>query len=140
MTDPRALAYLLVIDGETVSLEAGMTLGRHLDNDFVIAGEDVLDFHVRIDVSLRGPLAVPLGDALLYLNRNLLDQPTGLMPGDRLEVGQSLVELAVEESGAAEADAWRLCPPGDIEGVAILDAVRIGREPGSDLQLTDLHA
>jgi pSer/pThr/pTyr-binding forkhead associated (FHA) protein len=144
MTEPRALAYTLVVDGESVALEGGMTLGRHLDNDLVIAGEDVLDYHTRIDVSPRGPVAVPLGDALLYLNRNLLDQPTGLMPGDRLEIGQSLVELELDlepdGSAAPEADAWRICPPGDASGIAVAAVVRVGREPGSDLLLTDLHA
>jgi pSer/pThr/pTyr-binding forkhead associated (FHA) protein len=144
MTEPRALAYTLVVDGESIALAAGMTLGRHLDNDLVIAGEDVLDYHVRIDVSPRGPVAVPLGDALLYVNRNLLDQPTGLMPGDRIEIGQSLLELELDpepdDTAAPEADAWRICPPGDPKGISILDVVRVGREPGSDLRLTDLHA
>jgi len=140
MTDPRGLEYLLIVDGEPVPLAAGMTLGRHLDNDLIVAGEDVRDFHLRVDVSQRGPTAVPLGDAVLHNNGVLIELPTGVMPGDRLELGQSLIELQAEALERAEADSWRLAPTDNGQDVEIVDTVRVGREPGSDLQLGDLHA
>jgi len=140
MTDPRTLAYQLVMDGEVIPLMAGMTIGRHIDNDLVVAGEDVLDFHLRLDVSPRGPVAVPLGDAILYLNDQLLELPAGLMPGDRLEVGQCVLVLEALLVDPPEAESWRLCPPGDAAGLPVLELLRIGRDPGSDLQLGDLHA
>jgi pSer/pThr/pTyr-binding forkhead associated (FHA) protein len=139
MTDPRPLGYELIVDGEAEPLVGGMTLGRHLDNDLVIAGEDVHDFHLRIDVSNRGPVAVPLGEATFQLNGQPVDLPTGLLPGDRLEVGQAELELRMEALGPPEAEEWHLCPAGDPHGFVVSGELRIGREPSSDLQLTDLH-
>lgn len=140
MSDPRGLDYLLIVDDEAVPLAAGMTLGRHLDNDLIVAGEDVRDFHLRVDVSQRGPTAVPLGDAVLHHNGVLVELPTGLMPGDRLELGQTLIELRARALDPAEADSWRLTPASNGRGVAVTEVVRVGREPGSDLLLGDLHA
>ena len=49
------LTYLFYIDDDVVPLQGNLTLGNHLDNDIVIAGEDVADFHVRVSVSGRDP-------------------------------------------------------------------------------------
>ena len=53
------LEYILVLEGEQIPLGGSVTLGRHLDNDLVLAGEDVLDYHLRIEVGVRGPQAFP---------------------------------------------------------------------------------
>ena len=73
-----------------------MTVGRHLDNDLLLAGEDVLDYHLRIEMTDRGPRAVPLGEASLRVNGRDLSDPVGLVPGDSVEVGQSLLGLQAE--------------------------------------------
>ncbi len=47
-----------------------MTVGRHLDNDLVIAGEDVRDFHVRIEITERGPRVIVLEGATAYVDES----------------------------------------------------------------------
>ncbi|HEX7034946.1 MAG TPA: FHA domain-containing protein [Pseudomonadales bacterium] len=74
----------------------------------LLAGEDVLDYHLRIELADRGPRALPLGEASLRVNGRDLAHGVGLMPGDRLEVGQHLLELAFERTGPPQAEAWSL--------------------------------
>ncbi len=116
-----------------------MTVGRHLDNDVLLAGEDVLDYHLRIEMTDRGPRAVPLGDASLRLNGVDLAHPVGLMPGDGLDIGQSHVDVDCELIQPAEAHGWRLYGAGGGEG-RVLDAeLRVGRGDDADLQIDDDH-
>ena len=84
MTQPSEIRYFFVVDDEDrVPLANHMTVGRHLDNDLLLAGEDVLDYHLRIEMTDRGPRAVPLGEASLRVNGRDLSDPVGLVPGDR---------------------------------------------------------
>jgi pSer/pThr/pTyr-binding forkhead associated (FHA) protein len=140
MIDRGDLRYRLIVDGDAMPLESAVTIGRLLDNAIVIAGEDVLDFHLRIELAARGPIAIPLGDASLRINGRHFTTPAGCMPGDELEVGQSLLVLEVERLRPPEADAWRLCAPGDRDGMSITSALRVGRDPASELHLPDPHA
>jgi pSer/pThr/pTyr-binding forkhead associated (FHA) protein len=140
MTEPCALVYRLLVDGYPSTFVSGITIGRHLDNDVVVAGEDVRDFHARIEASLRGPVLVPFGEAVLRLNGELLQLPTGLLPGDRLGIGESELVLEAAVQDAPDAETWRLHAPGDPEGIPIVDVVPIGRELGSPLLLHDPHA
>ena len=57
------LSYLLHYDDDSIPLEANMTVGNHLDNDIMVPGEDVADFHLRIEMTDRGPVFIPLGEA-----------------------------------------------------------------------------
>jgi pSer/pThr/pTyr-binding forkhead associated (FHA) protein len=140
MTEPRTLEYRLLFDGDAIPLHGAVTIGRHLDNDIVIAGEDVLDFHLRIELPSRGPIAVPLDDALIHLNDHPLDLPAGIMPGDRLDVGQSILEVEADSPEAPEAESWQLHPAGAGEGLPIHGVLTVGRDPGCDLRLSDPHA
>jgi pSer/pThr/pTyr-binding forkhead associated (FHA) protein len=72
-------------------------------------------------------------------NDRPLQLPTGLLPGDRLAIGQSELELTADLQDAPDAETWRLHAPGDAQGIAIVDQVRIGREPGSGLLLDGAH-
>ena len=49
MSQVSDLAINIELDEEQIPLEASLTIGRQLDNDLVIAGEDVLDFHLRLE-------------------------------------------------------------------------------------------
>ncbi len=125
-----------------------MTLGRHLDNEVLLAGEDVLDYHLRIETTHRGPRAIPLAESSLWVNGEEHGEPVGLMPGDVVEIGQNTLEVAVELRHPAEAESWALSPsrPGDApggvsvhEGCLIDGSLGIGRGDDSDLQLLDDH-
>ncbi|MFU8817494.1 MAG: FHA domain-containing protein, partial [Pseudomonadales bacterium] len=139
MTPIPDIAYFLDLEGDRVPLVDGMTLGRHLENDLVLSGEDVLDYHLRLESTGRGPRAIPLGEASLRVNGSDRGGPLGLMPGDRLEIGQSLLELTLDVLHPPEADEWRLHAAGDADGLPIRDACTVGRSGDNDLQLEEDH-
>ena len=62
MLHPLDIKYYLSWKDERKELGASITIGRHLDNDLVFAGEDVLDYHLLIEATNRGPRVYPLGD------------------------------------------------------------------------------
>jgi pSer/pThr/pTyr-binding forkhead associated (FHA) protein len=134
------LDYFLDVEGDRVPLEGTMTLGRHLDNDLVLSGEDVLDYHLRLELTGRGPRAIPLGEASLRVSGRDYSDAVGLMPGDRLEIGQNQLELAVEVRHPAEAEEWHLHPAGgDGSALPLAATCRVGRSAENDLQLDDDH-
>lgn len=139
MTEHAPIDFRLVIDGNSVAVTPGMTLGRHLDNDLIVAGEDIADHHLRIDLSPRGPVAVPLGRADCHLNGAPLELPTGLKPGDRLQLGQTRIELEARTDPRAAPVVWYLYRPGEDPGLPIRDVLRVGRDPANDLQISDPH-
>lgn len=115
-----------------------MTLGRHLDNDVLLSGEDVLDYHLRIEMTDRGPRVIPLGDASLRVNGRDLARPVGVQPGDTLDVGQTALSLEVELQGQPEAELWHL--HGARQGpTPLVSACVVGRDPDSEVHLDDFH-
>jgi hypothetical protein len=52
---PSDIRYFLEVDDDRIPVSNHMTLGRHLDNDVLLGGEDVLDYHLRIEMTDRGP-------------------------------------------------------------------------------------
>lgn len=116
-----------------------MTLGRHLDNDVLLAGEDVLDYHVRIEMTDRGPRAIPLGEASIRVNGRDLAAAVGLMPGDALVIGQSAVAVEAELVDGPEADAWHLHNSVAGERWAVLTRLGVGRDTDNELQVEDDH-
>ena len=133
------IKYILVLEDERIPLEGSITLGRHLDNDLVLAGEDVLDFHLRIEIGDRGPKALPLGEASLRLNGVDLAEAVCLVPGDRLEIGQETLGLEVERIAAPEADAWHLHGAAGGSAYPVDGELSVGRAESSGLQLQDDH-
>jgi hypothetical protein len=108
VTQPSDIQYFLTLDEEQIPLEGTITVGRHLDNELLLAGEDVLDYHLRIEPTDRGPWVVPLGEATLRVNGVDRGAALGLMPGDTLHIGQTEITVQVETLHPPEADAWRL--------------------------------
>ena len=82
------ISYLLYWDDDAIPIDGNMTLGNHLENDLMIPGEDVSDYHARIDLSERGPVVIPLGDATISVNGRESITPIGLILVDVLGVGQ----------------------------------------------------
>lgn len=139
MAQPSDIRYFLAIEDDRIPVANHMTVGRHLDNDVLLAGEDVLDYHLRIEMTDRGPRAVPLAEASLRVNGLDLAQVVGLMPGDRLDIGQSEVLVEAELVDPPEADAWRLHARGDRDGMALEDTVGVGRSDDNALAIDDDH-
>jgi pSer/pThr/pTyr-binding forkhead associated (FHA) protein len=122
-----------------VPIDGSLTIGRHLDNDLLLAGEDVLDYHLRLELTDRGPWVVPLGEATLRVNGQSRRDGMGLLPGDVLEIGQTPVTVQIDIVHPPEADAWRLHAPGDADGAAVCGVCRVGRGEDCDLVLQDDH-
>jgi hypothetical protein len=139
VTQPSDIQYFLTLDEEQIPLEGTITVGRHLDNELLLAGEDVLDYHLRIEPTDRGPWVVPLGEATLRVNGVDRGAALGLMPGDTLHIGQTEITLQVETLHPPEADAWRLIAARDGEGRPVEGALQIGRGEDNDLVLLDDH-
>ncbi len=137
MTDARYALVLLDEPDMRFMLAGSVTLGRHLDNDLVIAGEDVRDFHVRIEMSERGPRVIVLDGATAHIDRTPIDGSIGMHPGAELILGQHRLRLEVETS--APKCGWKLHRIGDGVGVEINPTVSIGRATDSDLQLVEGH-
>ena len=137
MTDARY--ELVLLDGSDARflLARNVTVGRHLDNDLVIAGEDVRDFHVRIETTARGPRVYVLEGAAAHRNQHPIEGSAGLRPGDELILGHHRLRLDAEPS--ATACGWKLHRVGDGVGLAVLAELKVGRATDCDLQLVEGH-
>ena len=130
------MQYLLLIDDDRFDLNGNITVGRHLDNDLVVAGEDVLDFHARIEVRERGPWLVRLGEAPVHINHASVESSTGLIPGDEIVLGQHTLVLDVQYSGAYVKN-WRLLSRGGSSSIRLASEVLVGRSADCDLCISE---
>lgn len=136
---PIDLEYFLVLDGDEYPLTASLTIGRHLDNDVVVAGEDVLDFHLRIEPTDRGPRVHPLGEATVTLNGSDKDHPVGLVAGDVLRVGQHDITFRCQPKRASEAEEWLLLSDAGDATYRIAGTLNVGRAEDNEIMLIDDH-
>lgn len=100
------LEYIIFLDGDEFPLHESLTVGRHLDNDVVVAGEDILDFHLRLEPTDRGPRVFPLGEATAMLNGRDQAEPAGLVHGDVLRVGQYDITFRTQRKQPSEVEEW----------------------------------
>lgn len=137
MTDVRYALVLLDEPDARFPLAGSVTVGRHLDNDLVIAGEDVRDFHVRIETNERGPRVIVLEGATAHIDDTPIEGTAGLGPGVALVLGQH--RLRVEMETTTTPCGWKLHRLGDGVGVPIAPALNVGRATDCDLQLVEGH-
>lgn len=131
--------YLLKIESETLPVHGNLTIGRHIDNDVIVAGEDVLDFHLRLELGERGPQLIPLANATFALNGREVEGAWGVIPGDVIGIGAVSVQVGVEREQADDIHAWVLVDQ-DTERVHDIAAdLLIGRHPECGLQLESEH-
>lgn len=116
-----------------------MTVGRQLDNDLIVAGEDVLDFHLRLEPTDRGARAIPLGEASLIVNGADRAEPVDLAVGDRLTVGQSELVVSAERLAPPQADEWWLHADRDESIYKITGTLGVGRSDDNEILLLDDH-
>ncbi|MCZ6855664.1 MAG: FHA domain-containing protein [Gammaproteobacteria bacterium] len=139
MLHPLDIKYYLSWKGERKELAASITIGRHLENDLVFAGEDVLDYHLRIEATNRGPRVYPLGEASLTLNGAHKEEPVSLIIGDILEVGQNALAITAEFDELPEADEWWLYGSDDNTTYKLTGEMSVGRDNHSDIFIPDDH-
>ena len=121
------ITYLVYLEDDAIPLQGNATFGNHLDNDIVVAGEDVLDFHLRIEVGERGPVAIPLGEATMTVNGEERSLPLPLGVGDTLSIGQSVMQLGMEVERASLIDGWSLVSSEGMHCAALQADVLVGR-------------
>ncbi len=136
---PVDIKYYLSWDNERKELGASITIGRHLDNDLVFAGEDVLDYHLRIEATNRGPKVYPLGEASLNLNGVHHEESVNLIIGDILQVGQSQLAITAEPDQLPEADEWWLYGNDDNTTYKLDGEMYVGRDKHSDILVSGDH-
>jgi len=135
------VSYLLYWDDDATPVEASMTLGNHLENDIVVPGEDVKDFHARIELTDRGPLVIPLVDCTVSVNGREQVSPVQVMLSDVLGIGQATMQVGVEmeANSSATADSWVLHADDGEGEFPIAGEVRVGRADSADVCITKEH-
>src|SRR4030095_8964686 len=86
-------------DVEPYPLDHAVTIGRHLDNDLVLAGEDVRDFHLRVELVERGPRVTALEHATAHVGDRVVDEAHGVMPGDEIVIGHHRIRVEISDPG-----------------------------------------
>ena len=133
------LSYLLYWADDSIPVDANMTLGKHLDNDLIVPGEDVFDFHVRIEVTDRGPSVIPLGAATINVNGKEIDQARQLVLGDVVGIGQATMQIGIEIERESESTSWTLEASNGNAVHKLRGEVSVGRSENADLILRDEH-
>jgi pSer/pThr/pTyr-binding forkhead associated (FHA) protein len=128
------------VDEPPFTFDRDVTLGKHFDNDFVVAGEDVSDFHARVEVDMRAVRLVPLAGCVVQLGDRVLTDPYGMMPGDRFALGLHWVRLELDTDAPLDVELrWALVSRrGQRWPIAATDLV-VGRGIECGLRITSGH-
>ena len=105
----------------------------------MVAGEDVLDFHIRIEPTERGLTVIPLGEASLTLNAKDYSEPVSLVVGDCLRVGLNDIVFSVERLQPSEADEWWLYADREESIYKVTGEMGVGRGDDNEILLLDDH-
>lgn len=140
MTDSEGLDVYITNGREDRAMTRTLTLGRDMRCDFIANGPGVQDQHATIVPDRRGPLLHPALGAAVVVNGRRHDRPVGIMPGDRLELGDALLECVAVPTGQPAAERWQILGVDGAPPVQLLNTLRIGRDGASDIRLRDLHA
>jgi pSer/pThr/pTyr-binding forkhead associated (FHA) protein len=98
--------------GRMVALTAPLTVGRGRDADLVLADELVSRRHARVTPGGSGAVVEDLGSRNgTFVNGDLVNGPTRLVPGDQLQLGVTLVELRSARQVAERPSAVHPVPP-----------------------------
>ncbi len=139
MPQASDINIFLSLDDEQIPLTESTTIGRQLDNDLMIAGEDVLDFHLRIEPTDRGARVFPLGEASLIVNGADWEDPVDLVTGDRLQVGSTELLVSAKREAPPQADEWWLHADRDESIYKVTGTLDAGRSDDNEILLLDDH-
>ncbi len=133
-----SLFLRLLDDEERIEVVDSATIGRHLDNDLIVPGEAVADFHARLARAERGMLIASIADAPVRVNGRAISQPTGVAPGDVIEIGHS--DVLLEQEGDSDPGfVWQLVARTGSSVARLDQEMLIGRGEDCDLVLADNH-
>ena len=113
------------------------TLGRHLDNDLIVAGEDVRDYHARCALDERGLSIVPLDGAVIEINDHQITESWRLVPNDLLMIGSHVLQLLDRAEQIKEKLSWTVHYKG--EEVVLSDQMTIGRGSKAEITFNNNH-
>lgn len=132
------ITVFIECDGEDYELLDNLTIGRHLDNDLVVAGEDILDYHARLERVDRGVKVHPLLDATVSLGQQDFSTPVNLTPLDDLTLGQTQLRIRVQDESRISTAGWSL---RHVDGAhTVIDSsLSVGRAEDAGLTLEDDH-
>ena len=133
------LEYFIFFDGDEIPIQESLTVGRHLNNDVIIAGEDVLDYHLRIEATPNGPRVHPLAEGTLMVNDQHYGEARGLIHGDRVTVGQTDLTITVRPHDPPAVTDWWLHGTYGREPLKLDRPLTIGRGDHCDVLLMDDH-
>ncbi len=124
-------------DPNPVWLDGPVTIGRHLDNDLVLGGEDVRDFHVRLEPNARGLRLIVLDGSAVHIGDIAVEGTYGLMPDDEIEIGRNVIRVMVD--GTSGTCRWALHEPGAARGIAVGRRTLLGRADDCDIRIVEGH-
>ena len=134
---PEGLTLASLDDGDEFELNQQFTIGRHLNNDIIVAGEDVFDYHARGQIDERGLQIVPLNGATIEVNGVFVSESWRVVPTDELRLGPLRFELRDQSEPASEALSWTVHYKG--EEVAVQSALTIGRGASAGISFNNSH-
>lgn len=122
---------------EDFAVPSQFTLGRHLDNDLIVAGEDVRDYHARCVLDERGLSVVPLDGAVIEVNDHQVSDTWRLVPNDRLVIGSHMLQLLDRAEKIQEKLTWTVHYKG--EQVELSEQMTIGRGSKAEITFNNNH-
>ncbi len=134
---PEGLILASLDDEEDFEFPHQFTIGRHLNNDMIVAGEDVLDYHARGQLDERGLQIVPLNDSVLEINGILVSEPWRMVPADEIRLGSQRFEIRDLGATPKEMLTWTVHYKG--EEVEIQGALTIGRGSSAGISFNNAH-
>ena len=122
---------------EDFPVPSQFTLGRHLENDLIVAGEDVRDYHARCFLDERGLSIMPLDGAVIEINDHQVTESWRLVPNDKLMIGSHLLQLLDRSEQRQEKLTWTVHYKG--EQVELSDQMTIGRGSKAEITFNNSH-
>ena len=104
----------------------------------MVPGEDVADFHLRIEITDRVPVLVPLGSATFNINGVETNEPIRTIVGDVVTVGQATMQIGFEVEMEGTHYEWLLVADSG-EETPIIGEIAVGRAIGADVTINDAH-
>ena len=131
------LSYLLYWRDEAIAVTHDMTIGTQADNDLTIQSADMREEHVRIELSERGPVWIPLGGAVINVNGVPTRSPVQVIIGDVIGLGETTFQVGVEiESRASSTvDRWVLQAEDGTAAYPIHGEMIVGRAEAADVYI-----
>jgi len=94
---------------------------------------------VRIELSDRGPAFIPLGESTINVNGQEQARPIQVIIGDVVAIGQTTLQISVEQELAPEANRWALHTSDGKTRIELDGGLNVGRVDTAGLVLANEH-